>query len=104
MTIISQLLLKTYVHIDIILLIQRKVLIVMKIQVKLFATFRNGRWKIQEFDYPQDIPVSTVLKDLSLSESDVGMVLVNGIHKTTNNELHDHVVLALVPRYIDSKH
>ena len=74
-------------------------LIAMKVQVKLFATFRNGRWKMQEFEYPHDIPVSTVLKDLSLSEEDVGMVLVNGIHKTTNNQLHDHDVLALVPQY-----
>ncbi|MCR3956013.1 MAG: hypothetical protein NUK57_06905 [Gudongella sp.] len=71
----------------------------MKVQVKLFATFRNGRQELQEFEYPQDIPISTVLKDLSLSSSDIGMALVNGIHATTDNKLHDHDVLALVPEY-----
>jgi len=74
-------------------------LIAMKVQVKLFATFRNGRQGLQEIEYPHDIPISTVLKDLSLSKDDVGMALVNGIHATTDNKLHDHDVLALVPEY-----
>ena len=86
------------------IIIHRKVMKAMKVQVKLFATFRNGRWKMQEFEYPHDIPVSTVLKDLSLSEEDVGMVLVNGIHKNPKNQLHDHDVLALLPQYKPSKH
>lgn len=90
---------KTYDFNVIIISIQGKVLIAMKVQVKLFATFRNGRQELQEFEYPQDIPISTVLKDLSLSENDIGMALVNGIHATTDNKLHDHDVLALVPEY-----
>ena len=89
----------TYDFNVIIISIQGKVLIAMKVQVKLFATFRNGRQELQEFEYPQDIPISTVLKDLSLSENDIGMALVNGIHATTDNKLHDHDVLALVPEY-----
>ncbi len=76
----------------------------MKVQVKLFATFRNGRQGLQEFEYPQDIPISTVLKDLSLSENDIGMALVNGIRATTDNKLHDHDVLALVPEYRPRHH
>ena len=76
-----------------------KVRIVMKVQVKLFATFRNGRQGLQEFEYPQDVPISTVLKDLSLTKDDVGMALVNGIRATNDIKLHDHDVLALVPEY-----
>jgi len=80
------------------------VLIVLKVQVKLFATFRNGRQGAQEFEYPHDIPISTVLKDLSLSQDDVGMALVNGIRETNDIKLHDHDVLALVPEYKTIKH
>jgi sulfur carrier protein len=80
------------------------VLIVLKVQVKLFATFRNGRRKLQEFEYPHDIPISTVLKDLSLSKDDVGMALVNGIRATNDIKLHDHDVLALVPEYKTRHH
>ena len=95
---------KTYDENDIIISIKGKVLIAMKVQVKLFATFRNGRQELQEFEYPQDIPISTVLKDLSLSSTDIGMALVNGIHATTDNKLHDHDVLALVPEYRTRHH
>ena len=77
---------------------------VMKVQVKLFATFRNGRQGSQEFEYPQDIPISTVLKDLSLTKDDVGMTLVNGIRATKDIKLHDHDVLALVPEYKSRHH
>jgi sulfur carrier protein len=77
---------------------------VMKVQVKLFATFRNGRQGSQEFEYPQDIPISTVLKDLSLTKDDVGMTLVNGIRATKDIKLHDHDVLALVPEYKPRHH
>jgi sulfur carrier protein len=77
---------------------------VMKVQVKLFATFRNGRQGSQEFEYPQDIPISTVLKDLSLTKDDVGMTLVNGIRATKDIKLHDHDVLALVPEYKPKHH
>ena len=79
-------------------------MIVMKVQVKLFATFRNGRQALQEFEYPHDVPISTVLKDLSLAEDDVGMTLVNGIHATNDIKLHDHDVLALVPEYKPRHH
>lgn len=76
----------------------------MKVQVKLFATFRNGRQGLQEFEYPNDIPISTVLKDLSLTKDDVGMALVNGIRTTDDIKLHDHDVLALVPEYKPRHH
>jgi sulfur carrier protein len=76
----------------------------MKVQVKLFATFRNGRQGLQEFEYPNDIPISTVLKDLSLTKDDVGMALVNGIRATEDISLHDHDVLALVPEYKPRHH
>lgn len=79
-------------------------MIVLKVQVKLFATFRNGRQGLQEFEYPQDIPISTVLKDLSLTKDDVGMTLVNGIRATEDIKLHDHDVLALVPEYKPRHH
>ncbi len=95
---------QAYVKNDIIISNKGKVMSAMKVQVKLFATFRNGRQELQEFEYPQDIPISTVLKDLSLSQSDVGMALVNGIHATTDNKLHDHDVLALVPEYRQRHH
>lgn len=67
----------------------------MKVQVKLFATFREDMGRVRELEYMDDVPVSRVLYDLSISESDVGILLVNGIHRGTDYRLHDHDALAV---------
>lgn len=69
----------------------------MMIQVKLFATTSEGNGRFREFEYEEEIPVSRVLKDLSIPETDIGILLVNGIHRGTDYRLHDHDALALTP-------
>lgn len=45
----------------------------------------------------EEIPAARVLNDLSISEYDVGILLVNGIHRGTDHTLHDHYTLAITP-------
>jgi len=53
----------------------------MTITVKLFATYRAGRFKVEEQDYPAGI----------------GIILVNGRHAEADQQLQDHDILALFP-------
>lgn len=69
----------------------------MKVQVKLFATSSEDMGRVKELEYTEEIPVARVLNDLSISESDVGILLVNGIHRGTDYRLHDHDALAITP-------
>lgn len=69
----------------------------MKVQVKLFATSREDMGRVKELEYTEEILVARVLNDLSISESDVGILLVNGIHRGTDYRLHDHDALAITP-------
>ena len=67
------------------------------IEVRLFATFREGREKIL-FMEPERFPkVSDVLDYLNIPHEDVAICLVNGMHSSLDKELKDEDVLALFP-------
>jgi len=69
----------------------------MKIIVNLFATFRVGRFKRQQRDYPDGITGQQVVADVGVSEEDLGMVLVNGRHAPLKQVLSDGDSLSLFP-------
>ena len=69
----------------------------MKITVKLFATFRNGRFCIEERDYPAGTTVASIVKGLGLPEEDLGIILVNSRHTGLDRILVDGDTLALFP-------
>lgn len=51
----------------------------MKIQIKLFATLREGRGKILEKEYKEGTKIKHILKDLNIDEKDVAIILNKGI-------------------------
>jgi len=52
----------------------------MKIQIKLFATLREGRGKVLEREYEEGTKISDILKDLDINEKDVAIILNKGIN------------------------
>ena len=69
----------------------------MNITVKLFATFRTGRFTIEPRDYPEGTTVADVVRDLNLAEKELGIMLVNSRHVKLDHRLAAGDTLALFP-------
>ena len=67
------------------------------IEVRLFATFREGREKILFMEPEKFSKVSDMLDYLNIPHADVAICLVNGMHSSLDKELKDEDVLALFP-------
>ncbi|MDO9309520.1 MAG: MoaD/ThiS family protein [Deltaproteobacteria bacterium] len=69
----------------------------MQVTVKLFATFRNGRFKVTSQELTEGTGCRTIVLGLGLTEEQIGVVLVNGRHAALDQVLHDRDTLALFP-------
>ena len=67
------------------------------IKVKLFASFRNGRFNEKDWDYVEGITVSRILEKLNINTKDVGVLLVNARHKETDYKLKEGDTLSVFP-------
>ncbi len=69
----------------------------MKITVKLFATFRDGRQKIQVLDLPESETTDDVINILGISRSEVAILLINGRDGTLDTKLVENDTISLFP-------
>ena len=69
----------------------------MQVTVKLFATFRNGRFKIEEQDLPEGTDCLRVVLDLGLTEAEIGVIMINGRHGALDQKLAAGDILSLFP-------
>ena len=69
----------------------------MKITVKLFATFRLGRFDIALRDYPTGTKVGQVVDELELSRDKLGILKYNRRHVDPQRVLVDGETLAIFP-------
>lgn len=69
----------------------------MKITVKLFATLRQGRFKVEEQEYPAGTTVVDIIDKLSISHKELGVLFLNGKHTELDTVLNEHDVLAIFP-------
>lgn len=69
----------------------------MTIEVRLFATFRTGRFKTKELDLPTGGVVSDVLENLEIPINEVGVLMVNGKNVGFDQKLSDGDVVAIFP-------
>ncbi|PNU21280.1 molybdopterin synthase sulfur carrier subunit [Geothermobacter hydrogeniphilus] len=69
----------------------------MKITVKLFATFRAGRFDIETRDYPTGTKVGQVVKQLDLPTEKLGILMINSRHVDLERRLEDGDTLAIFP-------
>ncbi|TGE34417.1 MoaD/ThiS family protein [Desulfosporosinus sp. Sb-LF] len=69
----------------------------MHVTVKLFATFRDGRFKVEEWDLPDESRVLNILQTLGIKTEEVAICLVNGRNVNEQHVLKDGDTLALFP-------
>ncbi len=67
------------------------------IEVRLFATFRDNRFKERRMDFPEDGLLKDLLQQLNISADEVGILLVNGDSATPETKLHAGNVVSIFP-------
>lgn len=68
-----------------------------KIEVRLFATFREGREKKQVLMLEESSEISKVLDILNIKKEEVSILLLNGRDGPIDRKLEDGDVIALFP-------
>jgi sulfur-carrier protein len=69
----------------------------MHVTVKLFATFRNGRFKVEERELPEGADCRSVVLSLGLTEEEIGIIMLNGRHGELDDKLANNDILSLFP-------
>ncbi|HHV37983.1 MAG TPA: MoaD/ThiS family protein [Tepidimicrobium sp.] len=69
----------------------------MKIEVRLFAHFREGRNKKQVLELGEGTTILTVLDKLNIDENEVKIALINGRDGALDRQLQDGDILSLFP-------
>ena len=65
------------------------------VTVKLFAFFRENRFKVKELTFPTGTTVQDILQTLSLDPGEVGVTMINSRHCNLDQVLApgDHVAI-----------
>ena len=69
----------------------------MVVKVKLFATFRAGRFKEKDMELPEGTVLRDLVKPLDFPEKPAKILLVNGIRATEDSQLNNGDVVAIFP-------
>ena len=69
----------------------------MNVEVRLFATLREGRFKKRAMELPEPTTLGDVVRQLEIAEGDVALPLVNGRFSDLAVELADGDVVSLFP-------
>ena len=69
----------------------------MHVTVKLFASFRSGRFEIETIDYPPGTTVADVADALNLPQGELGIMMINNRHVKLERVLLEGDTLALFP-------
>ncbi len=69
----------------------------MVVEVKLFATFREGRFNEKELELPEESSVGDLLKHLKIPEKDAKIMIVNGLAASVDHKLSNQDVVAIFP-------
>lgn len=68
-----------------------------QVTVKLFASFRIGRFDKEIREYPSATTVGDVVRDLEIPETEVGILLLNFVHVNLHQPLADGDALSIFP-------
>jgi molybdopterin converting factor small subunit len=68
-----------------------------KLTVKLFATLRLNRFKVQEMEFTDGMTIDQVARELEIPPAELALTLVNGLSVDTGHVLRDGDTLAIFP-------
>lgn len=69
----------------------------MGVEVRLFATLREGRGKKVYFEYEEGLNPYRVIKLLKINDEDVAILLINGRDGDPNIELNEGDIVSIFP-------
>ena len=69
----------------------------MVVEVRLFASFREGRFNEKELELPEASSLSSLLEHLKIAERDAKILIVNGLAVSAEHKLSHHDVVAIFP-------
>ena len=69
----------------------------MQLTVKLFAYFRDHRFKEREMDFVEGTTILDVVHFLNLPENELGVIMVNSRHSSLERQLKEGDIVALFP-------
>ena len=71
----------------------------MLVTVKLFAQYREGRFKVEERAYHEGISAQEIIDELGVDkELPLGVLMVNGRHESQSYLLKEGDVISLFPK------
>lgn len=69
----------------------------MRITVKLFAFFRDNRFKVEQREIGEGTTVGDIVDSLHIDREEVGVLMINSRHTEFSVEPTDNDVLAIFP-------
>ena len=69
----------------------------MRFTVKLFAYFRDNRFRAEVRDYPEGTTVEQVIRSLGIDLEEVGVTMINSRHCTLDQVPAENDQLAIYP-------
>ena len=70
----------------------------MKLTVKLFANFRDGRFKEEPREYPDGTTMGVIADGLGIPRAEVGALFVNGRHGEFDQPAAPGDVVSIFPK------
>ena len=67
------------------------------IEVRLFATLRQGRQKVYQLETGSVSTVQDVMDVLGVPRSEVNIILINGFHQKPETAVNDEDIVSLFP-------
>ena len=67
------------------------------IEVRLFATLRQGRQKVYQLEHSSVKTVQDIMDVLDVPRSEVNIMLINGFHQKPETEVKDGDFVSLFP-------
>jgi molybdopterin converting factor small subunit len=70
----------------------------MKLTVKLFATFRQGRFAQEQREYPPGTCIEDIVDDLAIPKDEIGVLMVSGRQAELSDKPSEGDAVAIFPQ------